>query len=1014
MAVPIGSTVVCPKLIGRTFHVEALLDRIDRLRNGKGQIVTIGGDAGVGKSRLVSETKAIAGARGLRILQGNCFEYDHSLPYGPILDLLRERFSRCTSPELHAYLGSTAPEIVKLLPELANLLQDIEPSPALEPEQEKRRLFSTLVQLFDQLIGNQPTLIVLEDLHWSDDTTLEFLLRLTYQIAHSSFLLLLTFRTGEQAAPLSLFLAELNRRRVAMGWVLSPLTPTETGEMVQAIFDFRRPAQPEFLNAIHQLTEGNPFFIEEVLKDLVASEGIHYEGGIWIDKPVEELQIPGSILDAVQRRFQLLDAPARSLLSMAAVAGRRFDFSLLQQLTSLNEEELLRELRELIAAQLVVEESEERFVFRHDLTRRAVYSQLLVRERRTLHRRVAKIMEEGPQEGDSRLEELAYHSFQAADWEKALNYCQLAGEKALSLFSPGTALTHFNRAMEAARQLAVSPTADLLRGHSKACEILGDFEKALAGYQTVLRLASASADSDTEWQSLLDLGLLWASRDYSKTGYYFQKGLELARNSENPSSIAHSLNRIGNWHTNMDESSEAIRHHREALIIFEQLDNRRGLAETLDLMGMANFMGGDLVEGTLRYRKASALFRELGDSKGLASTLATLTLRGGTYQTNVMFAADDLPNAARDGESALSISRDIGWRSGEAYALWQLGFCLGAQGEYGRALEAAQSALGIAEEIGHLQWIAASHCVQGAIYLDLLAPELALPPLEAALAASRETGSWIWIRQAAGFLSLAYVQSQDLVQAKATLDEVLHPHSAMETMGQRLCWLGRAEVALAEGTPHQALGIAQALISSAPNISESKVIPRLWSVRARALRLLDRSAEAEADLLIALETARKQQALPLMWRILVDLGHLHRAQRRYDDAAKETDAATTLLEGLSNKLPEYVLREQFLRQATSMLPKTLPLSPRRAGKQRFQGLTLREQEVAALISQGKSNRAIAEELVLGGRTVETHVGSILSKLDFSSRAQVAAWAVQSGLTRSMARSAGSKHDIDSP
>ena len=99
-----------------------------------------------------------------------------------------------------------------------------------------------------------------------------------------------------------------------MGWVLSPLTPTETGEMVQAIFDFRRPAQPEFLNAIHQLTEGNPFFIEEVLKDLVASEGIHYEGGIWIDKPVEELEIPGSILDAVQRRFKLLDAPARSLL----------------------------------------------------------------------------------------------------------------------------------------------------------------------------------------------------------------------------------------------------------------------------------------------------------------------------------------------------------------------------------------------------------------------------------------------------------------------------------------------------------------------------------------------------------------------------------------------------------------------------------------------------------------------------------------------------------------------------
>jgi predicted ATPase len=154
--------------------------------------------------------------------------------------------------------------------------------------------------------------------------------------------------------------------------------------MLQAIFALQRPVLADTLSAIHTLTEGNPFFIEEILKSLVTTGEIFYADGIWKRKTPQELCIPQSIQDAVQQRTEQLSSSARQVLTFAAVAGRRFDFALLQQIMHYDEEQLLVLIKELIAAQLVIEESVERFAFRHALTQQAIYGDLLARERRAL------------------------------------------------------------------------------------------------------------------------------------------------------------------------------------------------------------------------------------------------------------------------------------------------------------------------------------------------------------------------------------------------------------------------------------------------------------------------------------------------------------------------------------------------------------------------------------------------------------------------------------------------------
>jgi predicted ATPase len=198
------------------------------------------------------------------------------------------------------------------------------------------------------------------------------------------------------------------------------------------------------LDSLYTLTEGNPFFIEEILKSMIASGELIFTNDEWVAKPSHELHLPRNIQDAVQQRIGRLSEASKRILTLAAVAGQRFDFALLQQLTHDDEQQLLAVMKELIAAQLVIEESADQFAFRHALTQQAIYTQLLVRERRTLHHAIAETLENlYATTLEHYVEELAYHFYKAEVWEKALKYGQLAGDKAQALFSPRAAIEHY-------------------------------------------------------------------------------------------------------------------------------------------------------------------------------------------------------------------------------------------------------------------------------------------------------------------------------------------------------------------------------------------------------------------------------------------------------------------------------------------------------------------------------------------------------------------------------------------
>jgi predicted ATPase/DNA-binding CsgD family transcriptional regulator len=999
MTAPFHQQLVCPVLIDRVSELAALHALIDQAKSGRGQVVLLSGEAGVGKSRLVAETKAYAAAHDFLLLQGNCFQADLSSPYAPLIDLLQSSAATHLAATISSDLAPFGRELHQLVPDIVPLpFKEVSPS-SLDPEQEKRRLFTALAHFFTGQAAKQPVLLIIEDMHWSDDTSMEFLLYLARHCAAQSLLILMTYRIDEVRPSLRHFLAQLDRERLALEISLARLTRDEVEAMLRAIFALPHSARLELLDPIYTLTEGNPFFVEELLKSLIMAGDIFYVDGRWNRKSLNELHIPRSVRDAVQQRTDGLSEDARRVLILAAVAGRRFDFALLQQLTHDDESQLLSSMKELIAAQLVVEESEERFAFRHALTRQAVYADLLVRERKVLHRRIADMMEHiYASTLDTHMADLAYHFYEAGAWEKALAYGQLAGEQAQRLYAPHAVIEQVTRSLDAVQRGSIPPPASLYRLRGQAYETLGNFERARQDYETTLQMTHVAGNLHGEWQSLMDLGFLWAQRDYIQAGTYFQQALELARHMDDPLTLAHSLNRLGNWHLNIEQPREALRYHQEALTLFQQVHDQHGLAETYDLLGMTATLGGDLLQATAYYQQAVALFQELDDRQGLASSLATLAVLSGEYETETMVPAPtSFAECLHFGEQALKIAREIGQRSAEIYALCALGQYLGPRGEYAYALKVAKEGLALAEQIDHHEWMTYGHWELGVLYLDLLMLPEARASLEHALVLAHEVGSWNWIRIVSGFLARVLILQQNLAPAESILTAALEPDAAMQTIGQRLVWAARADLSLAGGDPGQALDITNRLIASAANLSDEHVVPLLWKLRGEAMAGLGRTEESETTLRAAQEAAQAQGLRPLLWRICVILGKLYQSLGYREEAEQLFASTRTIIEELAANLPDEHLRERFLSQATAMLPQKRVLTPDRAARQAFGGLTAREREVAALIAQGKINREIAEDLVVSERTVESHVSNIMFKLGVQSRRQIREWAREKGL-----------------
>lgn len=558
------------------------------------------------------------------------------------------------------------------------------------------------------------------------------------------------------------------------------------------------------------------------------------------------------------------------------------------------------------------------FKFRHGLLQDTAYHSLLRREREKLHQQVGAAIERCyPERTDELAALLGNHFLLGGNRQQALHYLRRAGEMARGRYANAEALEYFSSALKVARDLQQPrDQAALHRERGRTYEIVGDFHAARKDFEAALSIGEDLDEDEIEWTARLDLGKLWAAKDYARTGEYFRQALELARSIGDAKTIARSLNRLGNWYINRGEADEGKQLHEEAIQIFERADDRRGVAATLDLLGMSHMISGDIQRGNAYYERAIEHLRALGDKHLLASALTARALRAGDALSETAIGISvELVEPMEELQEAKDISRELGWKSGESYALWMESFVNSARGDLDRGVAAAEQAIRLAQEMGHRQWLAAAHCALSRARLERFELDQARSSGERARQLALETRSYYWIGNSRAALMLACIEQGAFERVEALWNEVSGSGPGMEMLGDRLVWMARIESLLAQQEYQQALPLVDGLIQSAPGFTDEAVIPRLFLDWAICQMERGRIGRARARLEAGMEKAQQVGLRSLEWRMHAGAARLEEREGNSQAAASERQRALAILEDISQSISDQEQCEAFLRQA---------------------------------------------------------------------------------------------------
>jgi DNA-binding SARP family transcriptional activator/tetratricopeptide (TPR) repeat protein len=649
--------------VGRERELGTLLGALEDALSGRGRLVLVGGEPGIGKSRLAEELAARAPEKGAAVLWGRCVEAGGAPPYWPWVQALRSYFRDRARDELRAELGPGASEIATVVPDLGLLLPDLAPAATLtDPQQARFRLFDSLAGFWKNASRFRPLVVVLEDLHSADEGTLLLLEHVTRELAEMWLLVIGTYRDIElsRGHPLSKTLAELAREPPFERFLLRGLSLAEVELFIEGAGGFS--PEQAFVRAVQARTEGNPFFVSELMR-LLSEEG------------TLSVRIPEGVRETIGRRLGRLSPDCNEALTIASVIGREFALVQLDRLVDdLSDDRLLDALDEALAAH-VIEELEDpgRYQFTHALIQATLADELSLMRRARLHARIAAVLEElYGSRAEANAAELAHHFAEAEPVlgaDKLVHYSLLAGETALAAHVPEQALAHFQRGLDAKGDATTDDeTAVLLFGLGRAqvatlephelglavASLRRAFDHyaatgnvseaaAVAGYQLPLAVGTGltgapeliaraltlvPANSDDEGRLLAQHG--WfvgvVDADHEGAEHAFGRALAIARRRNDLALERRTLANAAfmdafhlRWPECLDRGLRAVRLAEDAGDAHNEMTARRAVAWALTATGQ-------LDEGRRHAEAALALAEKLRWAWWLASTSFTRAL----------------------------------------------------------------------------------------------------------------------------------------------------------------------------------------------------------------------------------------------------------------------------------------------------------------------------------------------------------------------------------------------------
>jgi len=679
--------------VGREKEMDELRAGLEDSLSGRGRLMMLVGEPGIGKTRTSEEFATYARLRNVQVLWGRCYEGEGAPAYWPWVQIIRSYVHDKEPKELMSEMGPGAADIAEVVSEVKERLPGLPAPPTLEPEQARFRLFDSITTFLKNASKDKPLMVVLDDMHWADKPSLLLLQFLAKELRGSRLMVLGTYRDVElrRQHPLAQTLGELNRENLSQRVLLRGLTENDVRRFVEVTAGTSPP--DGLVAAVYKETEGNPFFVNEIVRLLVADGRLEHAESVssW------SVTIPQSVKEVVGRRLDHLSEECNRVLTIGAVIGREFGLRLIEKVSEVKGDRLLEALEEAMGARVIAElpRTTDQYWFSHALIRETLYEELSTTRRVRLHRQIGEALEEMDAEGN--LPQLAYHFAEAApggDIEKAVEYARKAGEKAVALYAWEDAVAQFERALQVLDlQTSVDESlrCDLLLALADARFGTGDEQAGQETYKRASDVARHLKEGDRFALAALGYSRSFSVGNIDETVTALLKEALVALSEADSALRARLLSRLGReLYFGFLEESERLK--QEGVEVARRVGDKRALVEALfnRMWGVGNELRG----AENRIRESSEMIRlaeETGDRQMASFAVFQLI-------TNRMIVGD-AEGAVADLEHYARVAAELRMPQFD----WQLQLMRGMRamfaGTVTEAEELAQRALAVGQRV---------------------------------------------------------------------------------------------------------------------------------------------------------------------------------------------------------------------------------------------------------------------------------------------------------------------------
>jgi class 3 adenylate cyclase/tetratricopeptide (TPR) repeat protein len=913
-------------LVGRDPELKLLKDRLQSLAVGEGGFIAIIGEAGLGKTSLLAQAQyQISKAVEIKWIEGHALSYAQSISYFSWRQIIRKSFGANeddTPSGTRQRLGMACADCQLADEDIAFLeaLLAIESEASLQRislhqgEALVKRMADAVFSYLSCLASQRPLIVALDDLHWTDTASLNLFSNLVARIGQKPILFVAMLRPDQEAASWG-FIEEVRTRLDGKfhSITLQPLAKVETNTLVGNLLGpTKLPA--ETVQLILDKAEGNPFFVEEVIRSLIETKQLILEHGDWqVSGEITKISMPNTLTGVLGARIDRLPEETKRVLQIASVIGRSFERKVLGPMID-SMPEVDAHLQKLEQAGLILPlptDAESGFTFRHALVQDAAYASMLLKQRRELHRRAGTVLEGLYPDRIEEFAALIAHHFYAGEDDRSLKYDLVAGDSAARLYANAGAAIHYSHALEVALRSGIDPqqVADLYSKCGGALEQCGRYDQALGNYQAMQAFGRERGNQTIEFNALMGLATL----------YSIYTSLHNPALSESAMIEALGLaNQIGDRETQaklhwnlMLTYSHSIRLPRAeeegeiALDLMTGSENREQLAFVLNDLSRVYTCRGKFEKALEAVGKARRLWLELDNQPMLADSYgAEAEARYGTGDIDAMITAL---------HQGLEINERTNNLWGQSYDRILLFFAHFDRGEADLAIEMASTGIQLGDQSGLIASSISVRCDLAWAYGCYGVPDKGIELAEEALEIAKEKQA-DWLAIPTSILIRLQLLKGSLSEAQALagpnpLEPVAipYPHYTI------LVCMANIELALAEANFEKALKLANELLAEVSALTKPGT-PEVLQSKGRALIGLGRLDEACSVLDEARLEADNAGVKQFLWPILMMRADLAVRLGRPGESALLRQRALPIVVNISDRLGVSGLRQSFLNQ----------------------------------------------------------------------------------------------------